>query len=143
MVVIVGRSPPLVLILHEPVTRPMQGPRFSVLQRKADPLQSKRAGGCAAVCRDLERNLTSYLPESGLVRRGRKAEIAIREIGIDGGIVCAVEDIKYVKPDLEIDSFGNSVVFVEVDIGFVEVRPTERVCLLVPLQTESRNSKVG
>src|SRR5271165_697124 len=90
-----------------------------------------------------ERKFTSQLPESGLVGRRRLAEISVRKIRINVSVVCPVEDIEHFKPELEIDAFRNMRVFVEVDIGFVEVRPAECVGLLIPLQTKSWNGKVA
>src|SRR5580700_7165829 len=85
------------------------------------------------------------------------AEIAIREIRVDTTqevvckareihIVWPVEEIENLKPDLENDPFRNVRVFVEVDISFDKVRPTELHRLLIPIRTavrESGNGKVG
>ena len=58
------------------------------------------------------------------------AKISIWEIHIDAAIakvniVCPVEDIEELKPELKNDSFRKMRVFVKVDIGLIEVRSAE------------------
>src|SRR5260370_595720 len=95
-------------------------------------------------CRDLERNLSSHLPEAGLVRRRRLAKISVREIYIDTAaavpcVVSPVEEIENLKAELKIDSFRNAIVFVEIDTRFDEVWPAELHSLLISVLTKNRN----
>ena len=98
---------------------------------------------------DLERDLASQLPESGLMGCRRLAEISIREVQIDTAraipcIVRPVEKIKDFESELEIDSFRDLRVLIEVDIGFDEVRSTELHRFLVSAaRPERRNGKVA
>jgi hypothetical protein len=64
----------------------------------------------------------------------RLAKVSVREIEDNASIaiVCPVEDIEDVNPELESDSFRNMCVFVEVDIRLVKIRPAERLRLLIP-----------
>ena len=81
---------------------------------------------------DSEGNLASQLPESGFVRMpslGRNFHPGNSCRRRFGGaipcIVCPVEEIEYFKPELEIDSFCDTRVLVEVDIRLDEVWPAE------------------
>ena len=78
------------------------------------------------------------------MRCRRNAEISVREVGVDVGKVRPVEQIEEFKPELEVDPFGNGCVFVEVDVGFEEVRSTELHRLLIPAaRTERRDCEIG
>src|SRR5450755_3389041 len=121
---------------------------FNIEKKTAAPPRVKRAD-CDPQFRDgSERNLASQLPESGLMRCRRLTEISIREIHVEAGravprIVCPVEEIEKLEPELKIDPFRNSVVLVEVNVGLDKVRPTELHRPLISVLTKSRNRKVA
>jgi len=78
----------------------------------------------------------------------RHAKISIWEIHIDAAIakvniVCPVEDIEKLKPELENDSFRKMRVFVKVDIRLVEVGPAEPLRLLVASLAKGWNGEVA
>ena len=82
------------------------------------------------------------------MRCGRLAEISIGEIYIDSVgavpcVVCPVEQIKDFKPELEIDSFRDAIVLVEIDIRLDKVWPTELHGLLISVLTKRRNCEVA
>jgi len=117
-------------------------------KKTAAPPRVKRAD-CDPQFRDgSERNLASQLPESGLMRCRRLAEISIREIHVEAGravprIICPVEEIEKLEPELKIDPFRNSVVLVEVNVRLDKVRPTELRRPFTSVLTKSRNRKVA
>src|SRR5450432_445517 len=105
----------------------LQAPRLSC--NKNRPASSEVGRLLVVSGSRLERKLASQLPESGFVRSGCPAEVAIREIGIDVCVVCPVEQVEDLKPELESHSFGNVRVLVEVDAGLVKIGTTEPVRL--------------
>src|ERR1700677_1191689 len=88
------------------------------------------------------------------MRRCRLAEISIRQIHVDAAgidiriagevyIVCPVEEIENLKPELEIDSFRNTRVFIDVDVRLNEIGPAEQIGFLITLRSESGDGEVG
>ena len=78
----------------------------------------------------------------------RHAKISIWEIHIDAAIakvniVCPVEDIEKLKPELENDSFRKMRVFVKVDIGLIEVRSAEPLRLPISFQAKSWGGEIA
>ena len=99
-----------------------------------------------------EGNLASQLPESGFMGCRRVLEVSVGEIYINAavvsavsvpGVVCPVEEVEDLKPELEVDPFRDEGVLVNVDIGLNKVRSAELLWLFVPFLTESGNGEVA
>ena len=63
-------------------------------------------------------------------------------MGIDSRQVRPVEEIEDLKPELEVNPFGNTGVFVEVDVRFGKVRSAELARLFIALRTESGSGEL-
>ena len=73
--------------------------------------------------------------------RGRP-EVSIGEIDVWICVVCAVEEIEYFEPELEVDAFRDRRVFIEVDVRLKKVWLAEQVRFFIAALSECRNGEV-
>src|SRR6266700_4108562 len=81
----------------------------------------------------LERKPAAELPESRFMRSGGGAEASVRNVHVDVGVVRPVEQVEELKPELEVDAFGEMKILVDVGIRLKEIRLPELHRLLVAL----------
>lgn len=90
-----------------------------------------------------ERDSSSDLPEPRLMRGRGEAEVTIREVDVRIGIIRAIEEVEHFESELEVDSFRDGRVFVEIDVCLKEVRPAELVRLLIAALPEGWDGKIS
>jgi hypothetical protein len=106
--------------------------RFSEKESRSAPSEAGRLVVCFPD--NSERKLAAELPESRLMGSRRLAKSPVRQIGIGVGIVCPVEEIEHLKPELKINSFPNPVIFVEVEIRLRKIWSAELHGLLISIR---------
>src|SRR5579864_9046581 len=86
------------------------------------------------------------------MRCGCLAEVSVREVHVDAPavsavsvprIVCPVEEVENLKPELEIYSLRDAVVFVEVDVGLDKVWSAELHSLLISVLTKRGDGEIA
>src|SRR3954447_10392688 len=80
----------------------------------------------------LERKSAADLPESRFMRSGGSAEASVRNVGVHVGVVRPVEQVEQLKPELEVDAFGDVKILVDVSVRLKEIRSPELHHFLVP-----------
>src|SRR3954454_8254415 len=91
----------------------------------------------------LERKSAADLPESRFMRSGGSAEASVRNVGVHVGVVGPVEQVEELKPELEVDAFGDTKILVDVGIGLKEIRSPELHGLFVTPAAECGSGEVA